>query len=402
MIDGSPQRKKPTFRVTFFVSVGVIAGFIFGVVVANRQNGQSNPLHALEAVSGLAPNAQRVYDGILHAIQTEYAHQPVTNETLFYGAMSGLVRSLGDPYSTFFTPADAQSFQNDLNLSVDGIGAEVGAKDGQLVIIAPLPQSPAEKAGLKPGDAIVQIDGQDTTNLNVDQAVQKIRGKAGTVVKLLIGRNGKTQDISVTRDHVVVPSVTSRTVGDKLQLVTIVSFNDDTVPALNTIIQNILLNKPKGIILDLRNNPGGLLDSAVSVAGEFLGKTVIVRERDAQGKENVDSASHDARIPSTPVVVLVNGGSASAAEILAGALQDAKRATIVGQKTFGKGSVQTLEKLPDGSELKLTIAAWFTPKGRTIDKVGITPDVVVADPTEAGDAKDDQLQRAMQILTPKP
>ena len=182
----------------------------------------------------------------------------------------------------------------------------------------------------------------------------------------------------------------------------VVSFNEETLPKFDAIVRDLLLDKPKGIILDLRNNPGGLLDVAVDLTGEFIGKKVVVKERDAAGEERTDSADRDARLPTTPLVVLVNGGSASASEIVAGALQDEKRATIIGTKTFGKGSVQTLEPLADGSQLKLTVARWFTPLGRTIDGTGIIPDINAADPTKAGDENDTQLKQAIRTLTAKP
>lgn len=399
----SPNRQHPRpFRLGFLLAVSLLVGYIGGYWTANRERGVTNPLNALQALTRLTPNAPAVYDSVLKQIQQHYVLQPVDSTKMFYGALSGLVHSLGDPYSTFFTPDAATAFKNDLDLSIEGIGAEIGYKTKRPAIIAPLPSSPAERAGLKAGDYLLTVDSRDVTNLTIDEIVGYIRGKAGTKVKMTVERNAKELSFTVQRERIIIASVTSRRLAGNIALVNVVSFNEETLSKFDAVVRGLLLDKPKGIILDLRNNPGGLLDVAVDLTGEFIGKQVVVKERDATGKERVDTASRDARLAATPLVVLVNGGSASASEIVAGALQDDKRATLVGTKTFGKGSVQSLEPLPDGSQLKLTIARWFTPLGRTIDGTGITPDIVVADPTEAGDEKDQQLQRALKLLTEKP
>lgn len=386
----------------FLLTAILLVGFIGGYWTANRERGVTNPLNALQALTRLTPNASAVYDGVLKQIQEQYVLQPVDSTKMFYGALSGLVRSLGDPYSTFFTPEAATAFKNDLDLSIEGIGAEIGFKEKRPAIIAPLPASPAERAGLKAGDLLLNVDEKDVTGLTIDEIVGFIRGKAGTKVKIAVERQAKELSFTVQRERITIASVTTRRLKDNIALVQVVSFNEETLSKFDEIVRGLLLDKPQGIILDLRNNPGGLLDVAVDLTGEFIGKRVVVKERDAAGQERTDTAGRDARLPSTPLIVLVNGGSASASEIVAGALQDSKRARIVGTKTFGKGSVQTLEPLPDGSQLKLTIARWFTPLGRTIDGIGITPDLTVEDPTKAGDENDLQLQRALKLLTEKP
>lgn len=395
------QHPRP-FRLGFFLAAILLVGYIGGYWTANRERGITNPLNALQALTRLTPNAPAVYDGVLKKIQQQYVLQPVDSAKLFYGALGGLVHSLGDPYSTFFTPDAATAFKNDLDLSIEGIGAEIGYRVKRPAIIAPLPSSPAERAGLKAGDYLLTVDTRDVTSLTIDEIVGYIRGKAGSKVTMTVERNAKELSFTVQRERITIASVTTRRLSGNVALVNVVSFNEETLSKFDIVVRGLLLDKPKGIILDLRNNPGGLLDVAVNLTGEFIGKQVVVKERDAAGKERTDTADREARLPSTPLVVLVNGGSASASEIVAGALQDDKRATIIGTKTFGKGSVQSLEPLPDGSQLKLTIARWFTPLGRTIDGTGITPDIVVADPTEAGDERDAQLQRALKLLTEKP
>ena len=396
MID--PQRPPRASSLWFFFTVTLLVGFTVGFYTATRSVTGTSPLAALQRLTTLVPNGQKVYEDVLDDIQQSYIKQPIDEQALFYGALAGLVHSLDDPYSTFFTPEGAKAFQNDLDLSIEGIGAEIGFKEKQLAIIAPLPNSPAEKAGLKPGDYILAVDNVDVTSLTIDEAVKLIRGKAGTkvVMSLRRGKEGKT--ITVTREKITVSSVVHKRFDGDISYIQLVSFNEDTVPKFDAVVRELLLKSPKGIILDVRNNPGGLLDSAIQLSAEFIGKEVVVRERDAQGKERVDKGDRNASLPRIPVVVLVNGGSASASEILAGALQDTKRAQVVGSKTFGKGSVQTLNDLPDGSQLKLTVAKWFTPKGRSIDGEGIVPDIVGADPTESGEAQDTQLQKALEIL----
>jgi carboxyl-terminal processing protease len=364
--------------------------------------GGKTGVSALQERLGVQPANQAVLDKTLESIQQSYVQQPVDQSALFYGALSGIVDSLGDPYSSFFTPTEAKQFAADLNLSIEGIGAEIGFKEKNLAIIAPLPNSPAERAGLQPGDLLVSIDGQDVTALSLDEAVQRIRGKAGTKVVIIVVRNDAEKTFTVTREKITLDTVITKRLEPNLAYIRLVSFNDQTLPELDAAIQDILLKPPAGIILDVRSNPGGLLDAAIEVTGEFIGKEVVVRERDAKGEEQVERSTRSARFGDTPMVILVNGGSASASEIVAGALQDAKRATVVGTKTFGKGSVQTLETLPDGSQLKLTIARWYTPLGRTIDKAGIVPDVVVEIPEKAASGADAQLDRAVKILSEKP
>lgn len=391
------KSRRPTI-IAFFVGIGIVIGFLFGFSAGQDIPKDQDWLASLKSIVNLSPKEESVYSSVIESLQTQYIQQPVDKQKLFYGALQGMVSSLGDPYSVFFTPDAAKAFKDDLDLSIEGIGAEIGYKDKQLAIISPLPSSPAEKAGLKAGDLLLTVDGNDVTNLTLDEVIAKIRGKAGSQVKIKISRGDEEKTFEIKREKIVISSVNYRMVDKDIALIELVSFNEETMPKLDSIIQDILLKKPKGLILDLRNNPGGLLDSAIEVAGEFVGKKVIVIEKDAKGSQRSDSAVRAARIPDIPMMVLVNDGSASASEIVAGALQDYQRATVVGAKTFGKGSVQVLESLADGSQLKLTVAKWYTPKDRSISDVGITPDVVVANPIKAGDENDLQLQKALEIL----
>jgi carboxyl-terminal processing protease len=331
--------------------------------------------------------------------------------------MSGLASSLGDPYTVFFEPKTAKEFNESLAGKFEGIGAEIGIKNDQLQIIAPLPEMPAEKAGLRAGDFILKIDETDTVGMSVEKAVSLIRGPKGTEVALTIGRyktetdkDGKetkapeTLEVKITRDTIVVRSVRSKYLDEhRLAHIEISNFNQDTAQEFSKAINDALNREVKGIILDLRNDPGGYLDRAISIAGEWTGDMVVVKER-RQGKI-VDEfhGTASGRLKNFPTVVLVNEGSASASEIVAGALQDYQLAKIVGKTTFGKGSVQDYQEFPDKSSIKMTIAEWVTPLERSIDKKGIVPDIEIDRTIEDYNAnRDPQLDKAIELLTGKP
>jgi carboxyl-terminal processing protease len=338
-------------------------------------------------------------------LKDKYYRQPVSEQELFYGAMGGLAGGLKDPYTSYFPPTDAKEFEASLQGEFEGIGAEIGIKDEQLQIIAPLADTPAERAGLLAGDAILKIDDQDTTGMSVEQAVKLIRGQRGTKVTLSVFRASQRKgpfDVSIQRDIIQIKSVKwSMAPGKKrIAIIELSTFGQDTTVEFRDAIREILEKDPEGLILDLRNNPGGYLDGAVDVASEWLGKEVVVKER-RQGKI-IEEMRGEAlpRLNQLPTIVLVNQGSASASEIVAGALQDLGLARLVGMKTFGKGSVQEYEPLSDGSAVKITVAEWLTPHDRTIQSVGLEPDVSVDRTPEDYEAKrDPQLERALELLT---
>jgi|WetSurMetagenome_2_1015567.scaffolds.fasta_scaffold02348_5 carboxyl-terminal processing protease len=340
-------------------------------------------------------------------LESRYVDKSKVNEkTMFYGALQGLASSMGDPYTVFFNPKDSQDFANDLSGTFEGIGAEVGMRDNVITVIAPLAGMPAEKAGIKAGDKILAINGSSTANMTVDKAVENIRGPKGTKVKLTIYRQGfkETKDFEIMRAVIYVKSVKTELRADKLFVITISNFNEDTTKLFEDAVQQAVKANPKGLIIDLRNNPGGFLDSAVSLASEWVksGDPVVSEKSSNADENNIYKSSGVQHLKNYPTVVLVNGGSASASEILAGALKDYGLAKIVGEKTFGKGSVQSLETLSDGSMIKITVAKWFTPKGYSINEQGITPDII-ATTTEANllAGKDTQLDKAVNILLNK-
>jgi len=300
---------------------------------------------------------------------------------LLDGMKSGLVAAAGDPYTMYFNAEAAKSFNAQLSGTFSGIGAELG-KDaqGNLIVIAPIDGTPASKAGLRAQDMVVSIDGKDTTGLSVDEAVGKIRGPKGTKVTLRIARD-KTEDLSltITRDDIKVPSVKSEILDGNIGYLRITQFNDDTARLARSAADNFKSHQVKGIVLDLRANPGGLVDAAVSVTSMWLpeGKTILVEKR-ANVAVATDLANGVNPLIGIPTAVLIDEGSASASEITAGALKDNKAATLFGVKSYGKGSVQQLTDLPDGDTvLKVTVARWYRPNGQNIDKKGITPDTLV-------------------------
>ncbi len=334
-------------------------------------------------------------------IQEEYIDRPVGETKLLYGALSGLVSGLGDPYSVFLEPAPAKEFSDDLKGKFEGIGAEIGLRDNVITIISPLPDSPAEKAGLKAADKIVEIDGKSTEKMSLNEAVNRIRGQKGTLVVLKIFRekDGGFHEFKVTREVIKIVSVKWE-MKNEIAYLKITNFNEDTDARFKQAVKEILLKNPKGIILDLRNNPGGYLDRAVTIASYWLpmGETVVQEEFANKDKKQY-LANGEAQFKGYPAVVLVNQGSASASEIVAGALQDYGAAKLVGEKTFGKGSVQTLEELADGSAVKLTMARWLTPKGRQINVMGIEPDEKVELSEEDFKSnRDPQLEKALEML----
>ncbi|MEI6144271.1 MAG: S41 family peptidase [Candidatus Berkelbacteria bacterium] len=328
-------------------------------------------------------------------------------QTMVYGAISGMVSSLGDPYTVFLKPSDNDALSSDLSGQFEGIGAELIMNNNQVTVIAPLASSPAEKAGIKARDVILEVDGASVESMSLDGVISKIRGKAGTEVKLKIVHSGSDQplEITVTRQNIKVDSVTYNTLsvsGKKVAVIKISQFGDDTVNLADKYANQLKNDGVSGIILDLRNNPGGYLDSSISVASLLLPKDkIVVSEVDKNNLKTDYKADGNSLLLDYPLVVLVNGGSASAAEILTGAIKDNSRGEIIGEKTFGKGCVQQIEPLSGGAALKVTIANWLTPSGSQINKIGITPDIVVAAPTDSSSTTDPQMDKAKTEIVTK-
>lgn len=291
------------------------------------------------------------------------------------GLKQGLVKAAGDPFTEFLNAEATKEFEEGLAGSFEGIGAELGKEDQSIVIISPIAGFPAEKAGLKAGDEIVEINDESAFDITITEAVKRIRGPKGTEVKLGIIRDERPLDVTITRDTIKIPSVKSEMLGGQIGYIEISRFGDDTTQLTTKAAHDLLDKGAESIILDLRNNPGGLLESAIDVASLWLPSgTLVVEEKRGDTTVKTHRAGNGPILEGIPTVVLINEGSASASEIVAGALRDNDAATIIGQDSYGKGSVQEIISLDDGGSLKVTIARWFTPAGRNIDKEGIEPD----------------------------
>lgn len=325
---------------------------------------------------------------------------------LFYGAIDGMLAATGDPYTTFFSPKENQEFNEDISGTFEGIGAEMGMKDDIITIIAPLEGTPAEKAGLLSGDKIVKIDGIVSSNYSLDEAVKHIRGQKGTEVKLTIFRVGEeeTREIVVRRDVILVKSVRFEMKEDGIAYIRVSRFGEDTNALFKDATKQALAQKASSIIIDLRNNPGGFLETAVSMGSLMLpiGK-VVVMEEDGEGKRTELKARGGDILSALPTVVLINEGSASASEILAGALRENRdNVTLIGKKSYGKGSVQELVPVSKDTAVKITVARWLTPLGKQIHNVGISPDMEVSiSPDDRENKRDPQLDRALEELKKK-
>ncbi|MEH7416693.1 S41 family peptidase [Neobacillus drentensis] len=312
-------------------------------------------------------------------------YKDVDQKKLINGAIDGMVQSLDDPYSDYMSNEEAKSFHNSISSSFEGIGAEIQEKDGHIVIVSPIKGSPAEKAGLKPNDMVISVNGKSLQGMNSTEAVTLIRGKKGTKVTLSIQRPGMNAPMTVpiVRDTIPIETVYGEMVDDSIAKVQITSFSSNTSKELVSTLNDLQKKGMKGLVLDLRQNPGGLLDQAVSISSMFVPKgKVIVKEEDKNGKIK-EIASQNEGDPDLPLVVLIDSGSASASEIFAAAVKESAGVPLVGEKSFGKGTVQTAADFEDGSNLKYTIAKWLTPNGNWIHKKGIVPDVVVKLPEYA-------------------
>ncbi|MBU4030558.1 S41 family peptidase [Patescibacteria group bacterium] len=338
-------------------------------------------------------------------VETKYVDRSdLDKQNMVYGAISGLLGSLDDPYSVFMPPQESKKFMDDIKGSFEGIGAEIGIRKGILTVISPLEGNPAKKAGLMAGDKILKVDETITSDLTLDEAVNLIRGEGGTEVVLLIARDGldETKEIKIIRDVIQIPIIKWEIKDGDIAYIQLYHFTENSAREFEKTIREVLKLNPEGLVLDVRNNPGGYLEVAVDIASWFLpkGETVVIEDFGDNGEENIRYRSRGyGALENLPTIVLINEGSASASEILAGALRDIKGIKLVGEKSFGKGSVQQMEKLDGGSSIKITIAKWLTPLGTNINKEGIAPDVEVELTLEdMEEMRDPQLEKALEML----
>jgi carboxyl-terminal processing protease len=389
-------RKKiiSVFLILIFISGVFVTGFFAGNYV-----GESN----CEVCQPQEINFSLFWEAY-HKLQEKFVNPEKINiQEIIYGAISGMVKSLEDPYTVFFPPEETKRFIEDTKGSFEGVGMEIDIKNGQLQVVAPLEGTPAQKAGLRPGDRILAINSTSTADLTVDEAVNMIRGPKGTEVILTIFREGwqKSKEIKMVREVINVPSLKWEMKEDNIAYLKLYQFSQNAGGDFDRVAIEILNSGARGFILDLRDNPGGYLEVAQDIAGWFLERGQIVTIEDFGGKrENIEyKASGNGSLSRYSMVILVNQGSASGSEILAGALRDNLGIKLIGEKSFGKGSVQELEQLSDGSSLKITVAKWLTPKGELITGKGLEPDIKVERTEEDfQEDRDPQLDKAIETL----
>lgn len=331
-----------------------------------------------------------------------YKEDHLDEQKMIYGAIKGLSSSMDDPYTVFMDPDESKEFNESLEGTLEGIGAELTVKNQALTIVSPIKDSPAEKAGLLPGDIIYKVGDEYTVDMTLFQAITKIRGPKGTTVQLTVIREGNDNpfDISIVRDSINIDSVTMEKLDGGIIYLSVNQFNDKTIEEFSKYVSDLVLNEPKGLIIDLRYNGGGYLDIAVELLSFVLPSDSVAVKIDQRSTEEEEMKTNgNAKLLNVPMVVLVNEGSASASEIFAGAVQDYKRGVVMGTQTFGKGTVQEVESFSDGSSIRMTIANWLTPNGRNVNEVGLTPDIVVeVDEKDAENDIDTQKNAAAKYL----
>lgn len=399
---------KNTNKISLGIIAVLLAGFIFYGGFQLGQEYETVDLINEEEVSNnsdLEDDFSLFWDSVEIVKEKYYKPEDIEDRKLLNGAIKGMIGSLEDPYSSFFNPEDAQKFTEDVSGSFGGIGAEIGTRDGQLVVVSPLKGNPAEEAGLKSGDEIMKVDDTVTSNLSVDESVKLIRGEKGTVVELLINRDSwdEPRTIEIERAEIKVPTLDWEMKDGKIAYIQLYSFNANAPEEFYNASLEALLKGANGLVFDLRGNSGGYLNAATNISGWFLDKgDVVVKEKFRTGETQPLTANGNSAWSNVPVVVLVDGGSASASEIVAGALRDHLGIPLVGQTTFGKGTVQQVESLSDGSKIKISVAEWVTPDGHQINEEGLTPDhEIELSEEDVENEEDPQLDKALEIIREK-
>jgi carboxyl-terminal processing protease len=403
------------FLLVFFVAGTFCGGILVGWLTPRPSTARLatvpliGPLLASSAVSASTPaDMQGLFTPFWKTWQLahdQFVKQPVDDTALMRGAISGMLQALGDKHTSYIDPEQYRQVSIPLQGGYEGIGAWVDSTGAYLTITSPMPGSPAEKAGLQPGDQILAVDGKDMTGIDGSLVIRQVTGPANSTVRLTVLREGveKPFDVTVTRAKIDVPSIDARMLDGQVGYVRITTFGETTAQELHTALEGLMAKNPKGLVIDLRFNGGGYLQSAIDVGSEFIPDGVLLYERYGSGKEDIYNVNPGGLATKIPLVVLVNQGSASASEIVAGALQDRGRAKLVGETTYGKGSVQIWTELEgEQGAVRITVAHWYTPNNRLIDEQGLQPDYPITlteDDIKAG--KDTQLQKAVELFSPK-
>lgn len=392
--------------LTTLVIIAIVGSFGTGIVLGERvekKSSENSPVVVQTDPLDMTPFWKVL--GILNDkfIPTTASSSVPADSEKVYGAITGLTDAYGDPYTTFFPPKESKDFEDEVRGDFGGIGLEVAIKDNVLTAVAPLKNTPAERAGVKPGDVILKIDKKFTAGLSVEEAVALIRGPKGTTVTLTIKENGDTKEVAIERDTINIPTLDTKLRDDGVFVISLYNFSANSSELFRGALREFILSGSDKLVLDLRNNPGGYLDAAVDMASFFLpaGKTIVIEDSGTKAKQKIhQSMGYDVFNENLKMAVLINGGSASASEILAGALSEHGIAKLVGEKSYGKGSVQELIDITPDTSLKVTIARWLTPKGHSISQNGLEPNVIVKITKKDIEKKyDAQLEKAAAILT---
>jgi len=400
------QRNLKLYILIFLISAATFAGGWFLGNEGYAVDVQSSPAK-VEIINRQTPQTPQNLDfsifwQVWETLNTRHLERPLEAQKLLYGALKGLAEAVGDPYTAFLPPVENKEVKDNLNGRYEGIGCELGMRDNQLTVISPLDGSPAQKVGVLPGDVIVKIDDEETAALSLSESVSKIRGPAGTTVRLALQRgDGEPFEVAIKREQITVKSISWEDKGNGVVYIRVARFGEQTNNDWDAAINELLssrLSAISSVILDVRSNPGGYLQASIHIASEFVNTGVIVYEEFAGGQRQEFKSDHRGRLLQVPVVVLIDEGSASASEILAASLRDLKGSKLVGTKSFGKGTVQDAVEFDDGSSVHVTIARWLTPKGERIEGAGLAPEVVVERTEEdVAAGKDLQLEKAIEI-----
>ncbi|MFH2105588.1 MAG: S41 family peptidase [Parcubacteria group bacterium] len=395
---------------TYLVIVLLLVSFMAGLYLGRSQPVQNNLREQNVELANLNSNKTEKVDfnlfwNVWETVEKKYINE-LDYQKMLRGAITGMVASLDDPYTAYMDPEASQEFQEEITGTFEGIGAEIGIKKNNLTIISPLPSSPAEQAGIKARDIILKIDDEDATGMNLIEAVSKMRGEKGSQVTLGIIRNGweEAKDITITRDTIEVKSVTwdlKKQNNKSIAYIQLSYFGEDTSVEFKKTVADIMAYEVDGVILDLRGNSGGYLESSIEVGSEFVASGQIVAiEEFSDGQKKEYKAKNGSRLVTIPTVVLIDEGSASASEIVAGALRDHRQSKLIGLKSYGKGSVQELAHYDDNSSLRVTVAKWLTPSGKNINGEGLSPDVEVdLSDEDYNNDRDPQLDKALEVIT---
>ena len=393
------------FGTVLFILVALFIGFNAGYVLAQSPWAPFNAFNNVQLGATTDKQATEAFMEAWDLVQTRYYRQPVDDDALIQGAIDGMLGTLGDQYTRYLPPQDEVRSQEEMDGEFQGIGVVVESIDGAITVVSPIEGSPAEAAGLLPGDVLLFADGTDLKGMELSAAADIIRGPRDTSVNLVIQRDGEELTFDIIRDTVVVPSVRGEMLDNGIAYVRINQFIRTTEDDLKSVLTELNQSNPTGLVLDLRRNPGGLLDQVQDVADEFLPAGTVLVEEFGSGRRDVYSSTDAGLAEDIPMVVLIDEGSASAAEVLAGAIRDRERGILLGTTSFGKGTIQSVNGLSNGGGLRMTIARWLTPNDTWVHEKGLLPDIVITLPEDLStlaDGEDPQLQAAVDYLMGKP